>query len=257
MNIIEVEEPPRQRTPQGLLLHCGGRVVGREELMAVPTPIGTDTWYPLDHGAILEEVEGQLGATGFTIEGERHGLSHAGARYFGVLSVSLPGRTVEEYEWIVGLRNSHDQSFPAGLVAGISVLVCDNRAFAGEVKISRKHTRFAMRDLRHLVARAVGQLGDRFRSLDARVAAYKEARVPDWLAHDVVIRAADCRAITVSQIPDVLKEWRQPEHDAFTPRNAWSLFNAFTAVYREINPHTALRRGEALHGLFDGVVGMS
>ena len=40
-------------------------------------------------------------------------------------------------------------------------------------------------------------------------------------------------------------------------RNAWSLFNAFTSVYREINPHTALRRGEALHGLFDAVVGMS
>jgi len=114
-----------------------------------------------------------------------------------------------------------------------------------------------MRDLRHLVTRAVGQLGDRFRSLDARVAAYKEARAPDWLAHDVVIRAADCRAITTSQIPDVLKEWREPEHAAFRPRNAWSLFNAFTAVYREINPHTALHRGEALHGLFDAVIGMS
>ena len=114
-----------------------------------------------------------------------------------------------------------------------------------------------MRDLRHLVTRAVGQLGDRFRSLDARVAAYKEARAPDWLAHDVVIRAADCRAITTSQIPDVLKEWREPERAAFQPRNAWSLFNAFTAVYREINPHTVLHRGEALHGLFDAVVGMS
>ncbi|GEM_PF-2057976 len=65
------------------------------------------------------------------------------------------------------------------------------------------------------------------------------------------------RAITASQIPDVLRGWRHPEHDAFTPRNAWSLFNAFTSVYREINPHTALRRGEALHGLFDAVVGMS
>ena len=127
MNIIETEEPPtRHRTPQGLLLHCGGRVVERQELMAVPTPLGTETWYPLDHGAILEEVEGQLSATGFTIGVERHALSHAGARYFGVLSVSLPGRTEEEYEWIVGLRNSHDQSYPAGLVAGTRVLVCDN-----------------------------------------------------------------------------------------------------------------------------------
>ena len=40
-------------------------------------------------------------------------------------------------------------------------------------------------------------------------------------------------------------------------RRAWSLFNAFTAVYQEINPHAALRRGEALHGLFDAVVGLS
>ena len=68
---------------------------------------------------------------------------------------------------------------------------------------------------------------------------------------------ADCRAITASQIPDVLQEWRTPEHEAFRPRNAWSLFNAFTSVYRETNPHTALRRGEALHGLFDAVVGLS
>jgi len=42
-----------------------------------------------------------------------------------------------------------------------------------------------------------------------------------------------------------------------SPRNAWSLFNPSTGVYREIDPHTALRRGEALHGLFDAVVGMS
>ncbi|MCC6355222.1 MAG: DUF932 domain-containing protein [Verrucomicrobiae bacterium] len=255
---MEPASPPAQpRAPQGLLLHCGGRVVEREELLAVPTPEGTRSWFPLPHRRVLEEVEGQLLATGFVLEGQRHALSHAGARYFGVLGVSLPGRTEEEYGWVVGLRNSHDMSYPAGLVAGTNVFVCDNLCFGGEVKISRKHTRFAMRDLRHLVARAVGQLGERFRSLDARVAAYREARVPDWLAHDIVVRAADCRAITASQIPDVLQGWRAPEHEAFRPRNAWSLFNAFTAVYREINPHTALRRGQALHGLFDAVVGMS
>ena len=55
--------------------------------------------------------------------------------------------------------------------------------------------------------------------------------MPDWLAHDIVARAADCRAITASQIPDVLQRWRHPEHESFRPRNAWSLFNAFTAVY--------------------------
>jgi len=68
-------------------------------------------------------------------------------------------------------------TYPAGLVAGIRVCVCDNLAFFGEVKISRKHTRFAERDLRHLTARAVGQLGDKFRGLDQRVLAYKQEQV--------------------------------------------------------------------------------
>jgi hypothetical protein len=59
----------------------------------------------------------------------------------------------------VGLRNSHDRGYPAGLVAGTGVFICENLSFCGEVEIGRKHTRFAVRDLNHLTARAVGQLG--------------------------------------------------------------------------------------------------
>ena len=49
----------------------------------------------------------------------------------------------------------------------------------------------------------------------------------------------------------MLKEWREPSHDEFRPRTAWSLFNAFTEAHKSVNPHTAVRRGEALYGLFD------
>ena len=41
------------------------------------------------------------------------------------------------------------------------------------------------------------------------------------------------------------------------PRGTGTAHFPSAAVYREINPHTALRRGEALHGLFDAVVGLS
>jgi hypothetical protein len=157
----------------------------------------------------------------------------------------------------VGIRNSHDQTYPAGLVAGTRVFVCDNLAFSGEVRISRKHTRYAMRDLRHLTARAVGQLGDKFLQLDQRVDAYKDRRINDPKAHDLVIRAVDCHAITASQIPDVLDQWRHPAHEAFRSRTLWSLFNAFTEVHKAGNPHTTLRRGEALHGLFDAAADLA
>ncbi len=251
---VVVETPP-----PGMLLHCGGQVVDRDTVFDVPTPFPTDTWFPLPHHELINEVEGQLVTAGFDITGEAHGLSHDGARYFGVLGVTVPGQEDgdRDYSWIVGLRNSHDKSIPAGLVAGVRVLVCDNKSFTGEVRISRKHTKFAARDLRHLTSRAVGQLGDRFRGLDQRISAYRGFGLTDMRAHDLVVRAVDCRAITTSQVPEVLSEWRQPPHAEFQPRTAWSLFNACTEALKGINPHTAVARSQALHGLFDGLVGLS
>lgn len=252
-----IDAPAPPVTVPGLLLHCGAETVPREKLARIATPPSTETWFPLAHEDLVGEVESQLTGAGFLIDSAVHSLCHDGARYFGILQVRLPSREVTDYAWIVGLRNSHDKTYPAGLVAGSRVFVCDNLAFTGEVKLSRKHTRHAMRDLKHLTARAVGQLGDRFHQLDRRIAAYRNEPMPDWAAHDLVVRAVDCRAITTTQIPHVLEEWRKPSHPEFKPRNAWSLFNAFTEVQKRINPHHALTRGEALHGLFDAATGLN
>jgi hypothetical protein len=62
--------------------------------------------------------------------------------------------------------------------------------------------------VRNLTARAVGRLSDKFQGLDRRIAAYRVEPVQDWRAHDLVIRAIDCRAIIASQVPDVVQEWR-------------------------------------------------
>ena len=78
-----------------------------------------------------------------------------------------------------------------------------------------------------------------------------------WSAHDLVIRATDCWAITPSQIPEVLAHWRKPEHEEFCGRNGWSLWNACSEVFKSVNPHTAIARCEALHGLFDGAAGVA
>ena len=262
-NVIDPNAPvpyeivdPNEQPVAGMLLHCGAELVDRPTLEAVPTPRGTETWFPLPHRDLLDEVQGQLETAGFSLGRQSHALSHEGRRYFGVMEVRQPDQPERDYAWVVGLRNSHDKTFPAGLVAGTSVFTCDNLSFTGEVKISRKHTRFAQRDLRHLTARAVGQLGERFQGLDRRIDSYRGCRMPDWAAHDLVIRAVDCAAITPSQVPDVVHEWREPSHEEFHPRNLWSLFNAFTEVYKSQNPNTTMRRSEALHGLCDGVVGL-
>jgi hypothetical protein len=251
MNTIQTPAPP------GLLLHCGAEIASRQDISDVQTPGPTETWFPLPHLDLIQEIEGLLDGAGFVVEAAAHSLSHHGARYFGVIQVGLPGDHERDYSWIVGLRNSHDKSYPAGLVAGTRVLVCDNLAFGGEVKLSRKHTRFATRDLKHLAARAVGQLGDRFHEFDRRIDAYRARSVSDSAAHDLIVRAIDCRAITATQLPKVVEEWRKPRFPDFEPRTAWSLFNAFTEIHKRTNPHTAVARTQALHGLFDSLAGLN
>lgn len=254
--IIEAPPAPAPNVP-GLLLHCGAKPVSRDELAAVIAPEPTETWYPLPHHDLVAEVEAHLSGSGLEIGVAVHALSHHGLRYFGLLQLRRADGRARDYGWVVGLRNSHDKTCPAGLVTGSQVFVCDNLAFSGEIKLARKHTKNAVRDLRQMTARAVGLLGNRFEALDRRIEAYRAEPMADWCAHDIVVRACDCRAITASQIPHVIDEWRKPRHPEFEPRTAWSLFNAFTEVQKRTGPHAALHRGEALHGLFDAAVGLS
>lgn len=223
-------DPPaihRRRTPN-LILHCGAHAVDLEEVASVRTPRGTSTWTPIPHLNLIQQVKQTLADTSLRIGSEAHSLTHDGARYFGLMEVQSRGTMRDDYCMVVGLRNSHDKRFPAGLVVGSSVFVCDNLSFGGEIKLSRKHTRFILHDLPQLVRRAVGLLSEKWHQQDVRINAYRTAEVDDRTAHDLVIRATDVGVCANSYIPAVLREWREPRHREFGERSIWSLFNSFT-----------------------------
>src|SRR5271167_3595376 len=133
-----------------LILHCGAAKVERQQVLDVRTPARTDSWVPVPHGTILEEVQHVLQGSGLEVVSEAHGLTRDGARYFGLLQVAN-GHDNDAFGLVVGVRNSHDKSFPAGLALGASVFCCDNLSFSGEVKLARKHTTYIERDLPQLV----------------------------------------------------------------------------------------------------------
>lgn len=243
-----------------LMLHAGGQAVDAAALAAVATPDPTQSWHPIPHAMLVDRVKDTLVGRGIKVVGEAHGLARDGARYFGLLQVAggdgasaLDGN---DYGLIVGVRNSHDQTFPAALALGSGVFVCDNLAFSGEVKLARKHTRYIERDLTGLVDRAVGLLGDHRRGQDLRIAAYKTEDLTDIQAHDILVHALDAGVIGACQLPRVLAEWRAPKHPEFEPRTAWSLFNGFTEIIKG-NASASLHRTQKLHGLMDTVCGLA
>jgi hypothetical protein len=238
-----------------LILHCGASKVERADVDNVPTPDATDTWTPIPHTALIERVEDTLKSDGLTIVNQTHGLTRGGDRYFGLMQVAN-GQNSDDYAWVLGLRNSHDKSFPAGLVFGASVFVCDNLSFSGEIRFARKHTRFINRDLPGLVQRSIGQLMDRWHDQDTRIEAYKNCALNDLQAHDMIVRSIDARSLTATQVPSLLQEWRHPKHEEFAPRTAWSLFNGYTEVLKGLSLNELSVRTQRLHGLFDTQVGL-
>src|SRR5579884_3234503 len=168
--------PPYQRRiimqRANLFLHCGACAASREQVKTTQTPARTATWVPIPHGQLLTGVQACLERAGLSIVSESHGLTRDGLRYFGLLQVAN-GDNPDDFGLVVGVRNSHDKSFPAALALGASVFVCDNLSFSGEVKLARKHTTYIERDLPQLVDRAVGLLGGLRRTQEQRFLAYK------------------------------------------------------------------------------------
>lgn len=239
-----------------LCLHAGANAVTREQVSAIKTPDRTASWVPLPHHTLLEGVQTRLQQAGLTVVSEAHGLTRDGNRYFGLMQV-VNGHADEDFGLVVGLRNSHDKSFPAGLVVGASVFVCDNLSFSGEVRLARKHTANLQRDLPNLIERAVGRLGDLRRTQEQRFGAYRRHELTDTAAHDLVVRALDAHVVPVTRVPGVLAEWRQPRHLEFREgKSAWRLFNAFTESLKG-NLDALPRRTQALHGLLDATCGLA
>jgi hypothetical protein len=162
----------------------------------------------------------------------------------------------EDYSLVVGMRNSHDKTFPAALALGAQVFVCDNLSFNGEIKLARRHTKNILADLNGLVSRAVGLLGDHRKGQDMRIEAYKQTPLENERAHDLLVNALDAGVIGPCQLPHVLKEWREPQHEEFRPRTGWSMFNAFTEVIKG-NVAMSLTRTTKLHGLMDSYCGIA
>lgn len=236
-----------------LMLHAGGKAVDYKELELVKTPDGSGIWQPIPHKTLFDLVSQTALDSGLMIENTQMGIAKEGARFFALMDIKSD---LTGYNLTIGLRNSHDKVFSAGLVVGSHVFVCDNLAFSGEIQIARKHTVHIMDDLPGLVVGAVGKIAIAKESQEKRIELYRGFAIDDYDAHDLIIRAVDYGVIPNQAIPAILKEWREPSFPDFADRTAWSLFNAFTWVGKRFPVVELAKRTVKLHGMFDMLTGL-
>ena len=211
------------------------------------------SYQPIAHHEVVERTTSFLEDQGFSIGDQVHSLARGNQHYFGLFSVEHPNRENTERGCVVGIRNSHDKTFPAGLCAGDAPFVCDNLIFTNTIKLARRHTRNILNDLDFMINRAIGKLFNFWHGQDARVNAYKEVELTNAQVNDIVIRACKAGALPKSKIIDVVDQWESSDHPEFWDRNVNSLYNAFTEVYKG-NLVALPNRSDALHSVLDSEV---
>ena len=217
-----------------LLAHCGSHKLTREELTAIPVPEGTATHRPVPHGEIVEAVVETLGFRHISVVRDEYAVSQDGMKLFGVLDLET---TFDGCRFAIGVRNANDKSMRLAMTIGYRVLVCDNMAFHGDfTPVLAKHTkRLSLIDALSI---GVDRMQRNFEPLRKQIEDWKAAQLPDAEAKLIVYRAfvegqLEAPRHLVRRVHDL---YFNPTLEAFAPRTIWSLSNAFTSAFKELDP---------------------
>jgi len=232
-----------------LMLHAGATALDYDGLRQLETPAATATHVPIAHFRCVDLLKTTLGMYGHEVTDEHHGVTPDGMKYFGLISLRS---TYTGYEDTVGLRNSHDRSFPVGIGFGSRVFVCDNMAFMADHVIKRKHTANLKRDLPGIVGELIEPLALHREAQASVFRKYRTTALTDQQADHAILDLYREGVINIQRVPDVMAQFAEPMHEEWGDHTAWTLFNAVTFALngRVIeNPQATPK----LHRIIDGV----
>lgn len=236
-----------------LMLHCGGKPVAFEDLDHIPVPEETSTYKPISHYDLARQVKtvGQDLLKGFSLYSESYGIARDGNQMFAIQTYRNGS---EELGLSIGFRNSLDKSMIVGFAFGSSVFVCDNLALRGDITYMRKHTGAVIKELHEKLIVVCYQSVKQHNEIQLFSEEMKAIPFSDREAFSVMGQLYGSEVISPRQLTTVKSEWLKPSHEAFQPRTAWSLYNAFTEALKTSPPACVIENHLSLSDYFGEVV---
>lgn len=233
-----------------LVAHVDTQKIDRQALALLPTPAGTDTHKPIPHIEVVNAIVETLGFRHIAVHREEYAVNDDGNKMFGLMELD---QTFTGARFALGLRNSHDKTMRLALTVGYRVFVCDNMAFNGEFEpLLAKHTKNF-----NLVRSLSGGIDDMQRNFEPMVKAvelWRNSQLSDVAAKLLIYRAFVEAELEVPRHLDrvVHQYYFEPQHEEFQPRTMWSLNNAFTSAFKELDPIPQYRATAKLAGFLRG-----
>jgi hypothetical protein len=217
-----------------LISHRDTERITYDQLTLVPTPLGTDTHKPVSHHEVVNALIETLGFRHIGVHKQEYAVSKDGMKMFGLMELET---TFHGCRFAIGIRNSHDKSMRLAMTVGYRVFVCDNMAFNGDFEpLLAKHSKHF--NILNALSVGVDQMQRNFDPMVKAVDRWRESQLTDVSAKLLIYQAF------IESELDVPKHLARPVHDLyfnptieeFQPRTIWSLSNAFTSAFKQLDP---------------------
>jgi hypothetical protein len=168
------------------------------------------------------------------VVGEEFAVSKDGMEMFGVIDLET---SFDGCRFAIGIRNANNKRFRLSCTVGLRVFVCHNLAFQGDYSpVLAKHSKhFSLEDS---LSVGVDRMQRNFEPM--------RRQVENWRAQPLSTAAAKLtiyRAFIEGdlEVPKHLGRrvhelYFTPQHQEFESRTMWSLSNAFTSAFKELDP---------------------
>jgi hypothetical protein len=155
-------------------------------------------------------------------------------KLFGLLELE---NGFEGARYTLGVRNANDKSMRLAMTVGYRVFVCDNMAFSGDfTPVLAKHSKHF--NLNDAIALGIDRMQRNFEPMRKQVEGWRADQITDETAKLIIYKAfiedaLDAPKHLARLVNDLYFE---PRYDDFQPRTMWSLTNAFTSAFKELDP---------------------
>src|SRR5579872_5023012 len=230
------------------LISAGGKLT-RQELALVPTPLGTTTRKTIPHAECIEALVETLGFRHIGVVTEEYAVSRDGMKMFGVVDLDTG---MNGCRFSIGIRNAHDKSMRLAMVVGVRVFVCENMAFSGDFQpVLAKHSKHF--SLQNALSIGVDQMQRNFAPMRKQVESWQQSQLSDVSAKMIIYRAFIESDL---EVPKALARpvhdlYFSPQHEEFQSRTLWSLSNAFTSAFKQLEPIPQFKATAKLAGFLE------
>ena len=237
--------------PESTLLASTEKLT-RQQLTLVATPPGTATHRPVPHAELVQALVETLGFRHIAVVQDEYAVSKDGMKMFGVLDLDTG---MNGCRFSIGIRNSHDKTMRLAMTVGYRVFVCENMAFSGDFEpVLAKHSKNF--SLVNALSIGVDQMQRNFDGMRRQVDTWRESQVADVTAKLIIYRAfiqSDLEVPKHLALP-VHDLYFNPTHEEFQPRTMWSLSNAFTSAFKELEPIPQFKATAKLAGFLEAAM---